>query len=519
MAPNIQVYNSAGSTIITAISFTGHSPGTASAAQTFRFVNDDSGGAVDTATDPAIIIRAQDGVGALVTSGVRALDERWLEAKLTGNGTASGIVATGWVPIGRDRWFLFPEMESGEYVEFQLRENRPGSGGSGEVVYDLQGEAGQLSQSLDPGRSETFRDGVLTGLGDGTWGEIIYIGGDVEEAGTPDATVVLPDLAWRNAGGEPRVKLTHSVALNGNDGSAVALASGEAYYAVLSLAAAGTITVTKGDKAATPLDPDVDAPAVPEGEILLARVERQFDAIINTADIANLYTLGAFQIVTSAASLNVTLGAGRAMVDNRLIRRTAETVLGLSASETSTIWLLPSGSFSVTEDASRPESGALLMYTAVTDGSGVTGTPVDYREWVGGEVHLLLFPFLGTVVAAEFRYGAWPFERDGFIWPLRGPVLSVGSNGIGNAAGSLVADVFATDGVGGAFTTIYTSNGTDDRRALVTFDATEPCARSGLPEVLKIVRGARTAARTVFPIAYDVDDPEDASVVLAVYLV
>jgi hypothetical protein len=315
------------------------------------------------------------------------------------------------------------------------------------------------------------------------------------------------------------VLLAHAVTLNGNDGSAVALSSGEAYYAVLSLAVDGTITVTKGNLAATPLDPDVDAPAVPAGELPLARVSREFDAVINTADIVDLSTLGAFQLTSTSASPSVTIGTGRALVDNRLVRRTAESVLALSLSETSHIWLLSSGAFSVTEDASRPESGALLAWEATTDGTGVTST-TDHREWVGGEPHLVtILSATGDATEAKAEYAHWPHNRPGYIWPLRAATLSVGDNGSGNSAGELSADVLTSDGAGGALTTIYTSQGTDDRRALLSHDTTEPLVRSGMPEVLRVEAGSRFSAVLSYEEAYSADDPSFPTVTLLVWLV
>jgi len=517
MAPNIQVYTSDGVTLVTSIAITGNSPGSPSSPLTYRLVNDDSGGSVDTAPSPALILRAEDEGGDLVTEGVRALDERWIEVETTGvSSDAVTSPATGWVPVGRNRWFNFVELPEGEWVQFRIRDNRPGSAPSGEIVYDIALESGQIAQTLELGHSENYRDGILTGLNDGTWGEAIYVSGDVTAQGSPDDTVQLPDLAWRCIDGEPRVLLSDALTIDNLDGSAAALIAGEAYYDVLSLAADGTITETKGDKATTPLDPLVDAPDVPSGEIPLARVHREFDDTIESADIVQLYTLGAYQMVTSGASLNVTIGAGRAMVDNRLIRRTAESVFALSVSETSYIWLLSSGSFSVTEDVSRPAAGVLLFYIATTDGSGVTDV-LDRREWIGGERVDVSFQFQqGTIAGTEDVFLHFGKSRAGYVWPIRGASLAVGSNGSGNAAGQLRVDVLATDGVGGAFTTIFT---TAAQRPTVVYNDTEPVAYSGLTEVCKIEPGARLEAQLSFPVAYDSTGPSDASVSLTVFLV
>jgi hypothetical protein len=97
--------------------------------------------------------------------------------------------------------------------------------------------------------------------------------------------------------------------------------------------------------------------------------------------------------------------------------------------------------------------------------------------------------------------------------------LSVGSNGSGNSAGELLLDVLATDGAGGSYTTLYTSSGSDDRRAQINHDDTEPVARAGLHEVLRLEPGSRIEADLTFPEAYDGTGPSDASASVLVFLV
>lgn len=522
MAADLNLYSSDGLTLVSSFTITGGSPGVISDETAYRVVNDGP----DSAPSPAIVARAQNEAGDYVLDGARPVDERWLEVRLTGvAATGVEVDSTGWTPIGFGRWFALPALAVDEWVEIEVRENRPGSAPIGEQSYELELEPGQIALSLDLGRSESYRDGVLTKIGRGfQW----LLGGDiVEQTPSADDTVIVPDLFWIDANGVPHVKLTHDLTLNQDDGAAAALASGEAYWAVISLGASASPILTKGVKGTAPLAPE-DAPDPSSGRAI-ARVHVEYGAsgsVIQNADITMLEDVGGFHIVTTTGSRQILIGPGEAIVDNRLVRRTASALLTLDASETSHLWLLPAGTWSATIDGSKPESGALLRAVLIADATEVTSN-ADRRSWIGGEWVPVRFRISGAISVVQTAYALWAEQRTGYIWPL-GLAASFSTFGAGNVSGSLAVDLLSTDGVGGAFTTHYTSQGTDDRRLVLDATAAEPVAQSGaslLPEVLEIAPLSRLQIETEITDPFDDGtsaadtNPEDLEVVVPILLV
>lgn len=484
----------------TTVTFTDVTPGTPSAAQTFRLWNDGA----DPASDMVLRSLVLDGGGAAVRSGDRFVDERWVQIKATGNGSSGSTQAeTAWQPVGNKRDLHLDDIGASEYHEIQIRYAPPPSAPVGTVTFYLLAEPGQLSTALDLGHTESDRDGIVLGYGDDSYLQRL-IGGDVVESAAPDSDVVIADEVWVHAG-IPYSRLLQDETITNLDSAASALIAGEAYWSVLSLGA-GTITQTKSAKGTAPLSVTL-APDPPTDEVPLCRVHRDFDAAITDSDITMLSSVGGFDQTNSG--LNVTLGPGRALVDNSLVRREGDSTSSLTANETNRVWLLRDGTVSVTITAAIPEQRAMLLYELVTDGSAVTAT-TDHRAFLGDLIPVE-FAFAGALTAGNDAWAIFPGTKTGYVVLPYGLVATVGSNGSTNTTGELRFDIFSSDG-DGTDTTIFTSSGTDDRRPRIDWNDTEPSSTSHAepqPEVLAIPPRSRMRAEIAFPTAYDGTGPSD----------
>lgn len=511
MASNLIYQNSGGTAELPAPDFLNVDPGTNSAAIAFRLFNDDTGGAVDEATDPVITLRQDDGSGNAVLLGLRAINERWIQVRALGTGSSGSTQPlTGWTALGRGRTFTCAPLPSGEYHNLEIRYSPPATAPAGQILFLMDTEPGPVATFLEQGHSDNWRDGILSGIGDGSWDEIILGGDVVEDDAGAGADVDIPDLVWR-IDGVYQVKLAHEITTNDTDGDAATTSAGEAYYLLLTLASDGTITQTKGGKATAPLDPATDAPAAPVGEIQLALIERNDDGVINDADITQLSSVGGFKAVHTTGSLNITLGPGRAFVDNALARRGVDTAITLTASVTNSVWILPDGTFSVETDSTVPDPMALKIYELVTDGSGVT-SEVDLREGVGGEIVPIVFNWT-TVADTTAAYAVQPRGRSVHLRPVRGCVFALHTNGSGNTTGITAVDVEKSV-AGGAYVDLFTSNATDDRRPTVEHDDTDIVDRLALPEVTEIEPHALLRATIDRTEAYDGTAPADGATLI-----
>lgn len=506
MPATLEFWDSAGSAQVATLTFSNVDPGTTSAAQALRVV-----GSVATSSSPTLTLRQEDGSGNAVLAGLAAINGRWIEIRALGTGTSSQA-ATAWTPVGANRAFPLSPIASGEYTAIEIRYSPAATAAQGAIEFLVDADPGTNSTPLSQGISERGRDGVLSGLGDGAWSEILRAS-DVTEAGSPGASVDIPDSVYMHAG-VPYVELAQNVAIDENDLSASALGSGEAYWARISLDETG-IVVTKGDKASSPLDV-ADLPANPSGHLPLAYVERQQGNIVDSW-ITQEYTVGAFEPTYTSASLNLTVGPGRALVGNSLIRHTDESTVAISASSTSEVWLQSDGTYAATNDGSRPSTDALLLFDGVvSDGTGITAL-VDRREAMGGEAFPIRFDWSGTLADTDYAYASAPLARDLYLNPESACVFTIHTNGSGNTAGITKADIQYSD-AGGSYATLFTSSGSDDRRPSVEHDDTDPSDRTALPEVLLIPAGSRLRAEIDRTEAYDGTAPSDATLFLLCHM-
>lgn len=495
------IYNGAGdlNPVLTFGGTTPLVPGTPSAVQQFDVHNNRGGTGADTLSDIKIIVFAlvnvSPGVDRYQASGHDAVDQRWVEVRRVA-GINRSMTVTDWTPLGASAWLEVPNLGNDEGAEHEVRVNPPPTADVADV--SLQFVVGSSrAESVGRGHSEASGDGVLTRGGDETVSEIIECSGNIaQNPGGADDKVQIPDLVWEHVGARYSL-LTHLATLDGNDGASSALAAGQEYWCTLS-AGAGTITQTKSVKGVA-LSVTAQLPP-PAGEILLGYVLRQFGAVINDADITNAWIVGRFGF--SSSGLVATIGPGHALVDNRLVARTGDggEPVSLTASSTNRIWLIPTGGLQATVTAARPTPRAYLLWVAVTDGSAVTAS-TDFRSYIGRcrqDVVLTVDSLFRAApglavndVSAPVYFGG---NRDGLLMFPRPVALALDSSGTGT--GGTRVDIQYSEG-GGAWTSLFTSSGTDDRRPYAASAAGTPVSTAAVPEVIVIKAGWRLRAKMI----------------------
>lgn len=472
--PKLQFFLSDDSLEASPLTFTADG-GTTSAAQAKNLWNDKTGAEdSDDATELAISALSRDTGSGSFSYDHEAARDGWMEARATG---PSGYT-TAWQPIGRAKRLRLRDLAKESKIELEFRLKPPAGVGTTNVEILLRAHCQRVDLPLEIGHHETGARGVLSGIGDPLMSKIVS-GYLVTANGSPDNKTDVSTGVHVHEGNVVAI-LGHELTYSNADSAAATLASGEEYPATLSVGAGSTVTVTKGPKGTAPLDLD-DWPAVPDGEILVAKVRVPFDATISSGDIDQTGRgVGFFGYL--ASGLNVTLHGGWAVTDNRDIHPSGSVTLALDASDTSYCWLSPDGSRTVNTTGVAPADRALLLWEWDTDGSGITATR-DRRPWHGPRVWPVVMRKGGSLSDGDKGYATYPSPRPGSIRAIAGVVASVRTPGSGSA-GSLF-DVRKKE-LGGSFTTIYTDTSPVDHRPFIAHSATDPVDYDSTPQVYNV---------------------------------
>ena len=477
-APVLAWYETDGTTVA-GIDTYAVTAGTPTAAQTTRLYNDNAGTAgSDDATELRITAYSREASASAFTQAHALSADGYIECRAVGSG-GTGVLAqtTEWTPVGAGKYLHLRDLPSECYRTIETRINAPAGYGTEDVEVLLRAVAADPATVLEEGHHESGAVGVCHGVGDGRFGALLE-GGTLTATGTPDDDVNLDLTTWI-ASGVPHTLIPQAITLSANDSAAAALASGESYWCALTLASDGTVTQTKSVKGTSPLAVSA-RPTLPSDEPLLGYVEREFDATIEQADIyQDQKVFGWFAQVSSGASLVVSISAGWAMLDNRLVVLTSATSVTCTASDVTSVFLNPSGTFTANITGLRPTDRSLLLYEFTCDGTGVTAV-VDRRKYIGNRLHVLKFEKDSTLAATNAVYSSWPSGAYGYILPLVGVNLALGS--IGAVSGSTICDLEQSN-AGAAFTTIFTSQGSSDQRPTIAYNAALPTDSGARPEV------------------------------------
>jgi hypothetical protein len=402
MAPQPQFYDSTDTSQISGTIAANVNAGATFAAVVYHLWNDKGGslGATDLA-DGHLRAVVKDG-SSYVTSGHPALDEAWLQARVTGaDKTGDSTMedqAIAWTPIGANRTLALADIPANcaRYIEVKIVV----PAGQANVTQELHLEVvyNQTSVVLP------FRLTVLSGSGiiaDRLDTNIrrLKSGRGLTAAGTEVVTIAAGEFTFDGYVG---FRMSETVTLNQTAADG-ALGVGQSYIAVISQpgtfangAASGAATATKGNKGASPT-----APAVPTDHILLGYVTVTYQgggtSVINTAnlDMANV-RYGEY-LVTAGTGLNVKVWPGSALsAADSQPSHTAPDTIAIDPSVTRYVWLNPDGTFTVQADGpgNAPSAGSQLLASVTTGVASVTSI-TDYRAFTD---HVL------TEYIVELRY-------------------------------------------------------------------------------------------------------------------
>lgn len=484
-SPVLRWYETDGTTPAGTLTFT-PTAGTPTAAQTVRLYNDNGAAAgSDDATELQLTALSRTAGGSNFTADDALAAGGYIEARAVGQGgTGVPVQVTAWTPIGKGRFLNLRDLPSDCYRTIEVRVNAPAGFGTVSKEVLVRALAASPATVIEDGHHESGAVGVCHGVGDLLYSALLE-GGTLTETGTPDDNVNIDLTTWI-AKGVPWCLVPQAINITDVDGNAASLGVGESYWCALTLASDGTVTQTKGAKGTAPLAVSA-RPTLPEGEPLLAYVEREVDDTIEQADIyQDERAYGWFAY--SAAGLVVTISAGWAMVDNRLIRFSSGNSVTLDASDDSYVWLNPGGTFTANVTGIAPTDRAILLWEFTTDGAGVTAAR-DRRVFTGRPMHHLSFSKAGNLTASsDIVYRGWAGGSRAYILPLKGIGLFLG--GAGATSGSTICDIETSD-AGGAFTTVFTSQGSSDQRPTIAQGAANPCDTGARPEVFAIPAWSR----------------------------
>ena len=376
----IEIRDSADALFVADVSVDTASPGVPFTETELHIYNNFGGSGAETIDQLFLEVLARDaGAGNdYAAEGHEFIDRHYMEAMISSGLGGLTAQATSWQRIGAGARLALPVLANAEGVDVRVRVDAPVSVPGG--VQNYLAQLTVLSRDYLPGAG-ALPNGVIGGS---SGPDEIYATTDVvENPGGVDDQVQYQATEWCSQGNVHNATQA-LIQLDANDGSSVALASGEAYYGIVVGTVEGTIAVRKGDKATTPLTAS-DEPALEVGDVELALVLREFDGLIHDADITNRYDIGAFDYL-GATGLTATIGKGTAHVNRNEIPRQLSSQVTLVANDTNYVWVQPDGSDAVTQALAQPVPGAMRIWDLPTNATTVT-TPVDRRQRKGTGVN------------------------------------------------------------------------------------------------------------------------------------
>lgn len=474
----IEIYESDDTTLVSDLAFTNLDAGADSDALELHIWNDKGNPGGQERKNGRFVLQVEDRDTAnlFVSTGWPPMDELWGRVRVIGydnTGDSTWTPAsTDWMPVGAYAIALLGDIPPDCALYVEILQHPPASAEELAWRWSATVVTDEYSTPMPPAFTELDR-GILTGVGDPSRSGLVS-GLEVTATGTPDDDVHVAAGLWLWQGAKYG-KITTDHQLNQNDGAAAALASGESYYAALSIDATGVV-VTKGTKAAAPTKPS------PSSGRLLAYVTVDYQAggtsVIGAGDIEDARAFDRY-FVEIGTGRQLRIHSGRAIAGGTHRYADGEQLVDLDPSDTFYLWQLATGRFDVTTDETPPETTALgPLAEADTDASNVTA--LRLRPIFAGRVfHLVLRGTIpgtpGTIDQLTF-----PFER-GFVDAL---VVAVSDNG-GGASGATTFDVQKNG------TSIFPSSGTEDNRPSIAFDATDLTDSDAIPETLELRKGDR----------------------------
>ena len=258
-------------------------------------------------------------------------------------------------------------------------------------------------------------------------------------------------------------------------------------------------TVTKGDQTTLASRTDADKPTLPIGEVYAAPtpagqifIWRPGDDVIPQSEIDDTATPGFYS--RSASGLDVTISRGRSKVKGYEANTSTPDTITLPTNQTNLIQINGPDDASIesTTDGSL-NPGTMALYSDTTDGAGVTAS-VELRKFLGELPQSAMLVDITTPdPAGKGLVTANPLGAPMYIRPrsirfeIGLPAGTADPAALGWASGAWLVDILLLSG--GTLNSIFRSQGTDDRRPQIAFDATSPVDTAARHEAVKVLGG------------------------------
>lgn len=478
-APFPEMYDATDSATVSAPITASVNAGNALAAVEYRLWNDK--GATHSSTtlnDARLRVVAYDGTNK-ISSGLPALDEGWVEVRLIGQNTTGDpamlVQTSPWTKLGTDRALWLSPIPANCARHFEVKITVPSGAANNvqeiylELVYD------EFSIVLGRHVSLATGGGIIPDRFDVSLRRLTSGGRFSGFTGAETFTVEDRTYVYD---GTPYTVLQTVVTLNQTSGSG-ALAAGESYIAIISQAAgSATPTTTKGNRAVTPV-----APATPTGEIFLGKVTVTYQAggtsVINSGNADLTAVLYGEFIAINQGTSTLKIGAGRAITGTDTeITHTANSSVALASDSGFFVWLNSDGTFTTTVGDTPPDN-SIYIASGVT----ISGVIISLSTFNKPRAERAI-----TEYTLELRHHGSQSVAADLAWGIGPPWLSVlesvrVEHGVPSSGGTgtTIYDI-NTRPSGGSLatpgTTIYTSQGTVDRRPSIAVGATVSFAQS-----------------------------------------
>lgn len=464
-APFPEIYDATDSATISSPITASINAGNSLAAVEYRVWNDKGATHSSTRlTNAYLRVVAYDGTNK-VTSGLPALEEGWLKARLIGqNKTGDSSMSdqtSAWIPLGAERALILADIPANCARHIEVRFDVPA--GAANNAQEIYLELVYAETTIVLGRYVSLASGnvVIRDWYDASLRRFTS-GRGITATGTDVVTVARGGYVHE---GLPYYGRQTAVTLNQTSASG-ALAAGESYIAALSQAEnIAAATTTKGNRAVTP-----SAPATPTDEILIGYATVTYQAggtsVINQGNVDQTALVYGEFYLYAGAGLNLNIGAGTAITSSDTSPFQTNSASIVLVNGTNYVWLLGDGTFTSSIATSAAPAADAVALGVVVAAAGVITTifqgPAANSVYGGRAVDryvmALRYPGpLSAVTNADWNAlpgGAWILES----W--RAVVLA-------NAASAqdTIIDVNYGDASSGIPTTsIFTSQGSDDQR-------------------------------------------------------
>ena len=382
--PIITYHDGAGTQITAPLALPQATPGTPTAATVVSVRNNNAaGGPVDPLTNGvfSILARLDGAVTEPVSTGLAFLDTRACQVRITAVTAGCTAKPTGWRPLGSGVSLALGNIPDGGIVTLELRTLSSLSAALTDVELFFATDSTR-SVALPTGAYQLMGnfvdDGARGVLPDPDFDEVREVVGSLAPDSPADDSVdIWTRVVYYQAGVRQTFEPAPAeIVFTAVDGDAASLASGEAYYAAITLDGTDTPNVTKGSKAAEPLNDD-DKPNPPAGESLAGWVQVPFGLAIDTVE--DEIRLGFFGLEV-VSGLQVRVGGGRAAVGGHWVHSQTPTITTLADDSALEIYVTTAGGLEIVTAAAGPTDGRSMLIWEVTTASGAVTVTRDRRK-------------------------------------------------------------------------------------------------------------------------------------------